>query len=179
MEIIRLIIFGFVIGVIARFLMPGPQPMGIILTTVLGVAGSFVGGYLGHLLHGGEDGCWQPAGWIGSIIGAALLLLAYGLLAKEESEPCERSAVRFQLVAEQVRWRSLVGNVRFQIALTLLLVVGISLRLQAAETFPVKMRIDAEESLGPLRPIWRFFGADEPNYATMPNGRSCSANWAS
>ena len=41
------IVFGFVIGVIARFLMPGPQPMGIILTTVLGVAGSFLGGYLG------------------------------------------------------------------------------------------------------------------------------------
>ena len=73
MEIIRLIIFGFVIGVIARFLMPGPQPMGIILTTVLGVAGSFVGGYLGHLLHGGEVDMWQPAGWIGSIIGAALV----------------------------------------------------------------------------------------------------------
>ena len=54
MEIIRMIVFGFVIGVIARFLMPGPQPMGIILTTLLGVAGSFLGGYLGHLLHGGE-----------------------------------------------------------------------------------------------------------------------------
>jgi xylan 1,4-beta-xylosidase len=40
----------------------------------------------------------------------------------------------------------------------------------AAETFPVAVRIDAEKSLGPLKPIWRFFGADEPNYATMPNG---------
>lgn len=83
MEIIRLIVFGFVIGVIARFLMPGPQPMGIILTTVLGVAGSFVGGYLGHLFNEGEMNAWQPAGWIGSIIGAALLLLAYGMLAKK------------------------------------------------------------------------------------------------
>ncbi len=42
---------------------------------------------------------------------------------------------------------------------------------RAAESFPVTIRIDADESLGPLRPIWRFFGADEPNYATMPNGK--------
>jgi len=42
---------------------------------------------------------------------------------------------------------------------------------QAAESFPVAIRIDAKETLGPLRPIWRFFGADEPNYATMPNGK--------
>jgi uncharacterized membrane protein YeaQ/YmgE (transglycosylase-associated protein family) len=83
MEIVRMIIFGFVIGVIARFLMPGPQPMGIIMTTLLGVAGSFVGGYLGHMLHGGEMDVAAPAGWIGSTIGAALLLLAYGLLRKK------------------------------------------------------------------------------------------------
>jgi xylan 1,4-beta-xylosidase len=41
----------------------------------------------------------------------------------------------------------------------------------AAESFPVAIRIEAGESLGPLKPIWRFFGADEPNYATMPNGK--------
>jgi len=84
MHILYLILFGFVIGVIARFLMPGPQPMGIIMTTLLGIAGSFLGGYLGHLLHG-EGGTMEasPAGWIGSIIGAALLLLAYGLLRKK------------------------------------------------------------------------------------------------
>jgi xylan 1,4-beta-xylosidase len=40
-----------------------------------------------------------------------------------------------------------------------------------AESFPVDIRIDASQSLGPLKPIWRFFGADEPNYATMPHGR--------
>ena len=83
MEYVRMIVFGFVIGVIARFLMPGPQPMGIILTTLLGIAGSFVGGYLGHKLHGGEMDVAAPAGWIGSIIGAVLLLLAYGLLRKK------------------------------------------------------------------------------------------------
>jgi uncharacterized membrane protein YeaQ/YmgE (transglycosylase-associated protein family) len=85
MEIIRMIVFGFVIGVIARFLMPGPQPMGIIFTTLLGVAGSFLGGYLGHLLHGGEMNAAEPAGWIGSIIGAALLLLVAGFLRKKNT----------------------------------------------------------------------------------------------
>jgi uncharacterized membrane protein YeaQ/YmgE (transglycosylase-associated protein family) len=88
MEILRMIVFGFVIGVIARFLMPGPQPMGLIMTTILGVAGSFVGGYLGHLFHGGEEmDVMQPAGWIGSIIGAALLLLLYGFINKRRSAP--------------------------------------------------------------------------------------------
>lgn len=86
MNILYMIVFGFIIGVIARFLMPGPQPMGIIMTTLLGVAGSFLGGYLGYLLHGGEDGITEPspAGWIGSIIGAAILLFAYGLLTKKK-----------------------------------------------------------------------------------------------
>src|SRR5262245_49369159 len=53
MAIIGWIVFGLVVGIIARFLMPGPQPMGFILTAVLGVAGSFLGGYLGTLIHGG------------------------------------------------------------------------------------------------------------------------------
>jgi xylan 1,4-beta-xylosidase len=44
-------------------------------------------------------------------------------------------------------------------------------RSSADDSFPVTIRIDAEKSLGPLKPIWRFFGADEPNYATMPNGK--------
>jgi uncharacterized membrane protein YeaQ/YmgE (transglycosylase-associated protein family) len=85
MEILRMIVFGFVIGVIARFLIPGPQPLGLIMTTLLGIAGSFLGGYLGHLVHGGEMDAAQPAGWIGSIIGAVLLLLLYGLFKKKQA----------------------------------------------------------------------------------------------
>jgi uncharacterized membrane protein YeaQ/YmgE (transglycosylase-associated protein family) len=77
MAIIGWIVFGFVVGVIARFILPGQQPMGIILTTVLGVVGSFVGGYLGSLIHGGPMDAAQPAGWIGSIIGSILLLAAF------------------------------------------------------------------------------------------------------
>jgi xylan 1,4-beta-xylosidase len=48
--------------------------------------------------------------------------------------------------------------------------IGLAADLRADESFPVAIRIDARESLGELRPIWRFFGADEPNYATLPNG---------
>jgi uncharacterized membrane protein YeaQ/YmgE (transglycosylase-associated protein family) len=74
MAIIGWIVFGFVVGVIARFFLPGPDPMGIILTTVLGIAGSFVGGYLGHLIKGGDIDTADPAGWLGSIAGAIILL---------------------------------------------------------------------------------------------------------
>ena len=74
MAIIGWIVFGFIVGLIARFFLPGPDPMGIILTTALGVAGSFVGGYLGSLIHGGPLDVSQPAGWLGSIAGAIILL---------------------------------------------------------------------------------------------------------
>ena len=83
MAFIGWVVFGFVVGVIARFLMPGPHPMGLILTTLLGVAGSFLGGYMGSMLHGGGIDVAEPAGWIGSIIGAALLLFGYGFLKKK------------------------------------------------------------------------------------------------
>ncbi len=45
--------------------------------------------------------------------------------------------------------------------------------------FPVSIRVDAAKTKGGLRPIWRFFGADEPNYATMKDGQKLMANWAS
>ncbi|HEV2130190.1 MAG TPA: GlsB/YeaQ/YmgE family stress response membrane protein [Longimicrobiaceae bacterium] len=73
--IIGWIIFGAVIGFIARFLMPGRDPMGFLMTILLGVAGSVVGGYLAGFIFGGRG--TDPAGWIGSIIGALLLLFLY------------------------------------------------------------------------------------------------------
>ena len=78
------IIFGLVIGLIARAIMPGSQSMGFILTAVLGIAGSFVGGWLGTFLSGagGQPDLNQAAGWIGSIIGALILLFGYGMVAK-------------------------------------------------------------------------------------------------
>jgi uncharacterized membrane protein YeaQ/YmgE (transglycosylase-associated protein family) len=81
--IVGWIVFGLIIGIIARFLMPGPQPMGFILTVLLGIAGSFIGGWLGSLFHGGPVDISQAAGWLGSIVGALLLLLAYGMMTKK------------------------------------------------------------------------------------------------
>ena len=71
------IIFGLVVGVIAKFLMPGRDPGGWIVTILLGIAGSFVGGFLASSLGHGNS---QTAGWIGSIIGAMVLLFLYRLM---------------------------------------------------------------------------------------------------
>jgi uncharacterized membrane protein YeaQ/YmgE (transglycosylase-associated protein family) len=81
MSIIWIIVVGLVVGLIARAVMPGEQKMGFVLTTVLGVAGSFVAGYLGQAIGWYQAG--QGAGFIGSIVGALILLFGYGLLAKK------------------------------------------------------------------------------------------------
>jgi uncharacterized membrane protein YeaQ/YmgE (transglycosylase-associated protein family) len=75
MSIIGWIIFGAIIGVLARFIMPGRDPMGWVMTILLGIAGSVVGGLLLGLIIGGRT--TDPAGWIGSILGALLLLWLY------------------------------------------------------------------------------------------------------
>lgn len=77
MEFIGWIIFGLIVGAIAKLLMPGNDPGGWIVTILLGIAGSFVGGFLARMLTGSTGG---PAGWIGSIIGAMVLLLIYRLV---------------------------------------------------------------------------------------------------
>ena len=73
MHIIAAILFGLVVGIIAKLLMPGRDPGGFIVTILLGIAGSFVGTYLGRALWGGN----YAAGWIASIVGAMVLLLLY------------------------------------------------------------------------------------------------------
>ncbi len=80
--IIGWIVFGLIVGIIARFLLPGPQPLGFILTSLLGIAGSFVGGSIGSLIHGGGFDIAQPSGWLGSIVGAILLLFGYSMISK-------------------------------------------------------------------------------------------------
>jgi uncharacterized membrane protein YeaQ/YmgE (transglycosylase-associated protein family) len=77
--ILGLIIVGLIAGFIARALVPGPDPMGIAGTIALGIVGSFVGGFLGDLLFGRGDTAdgLEPAGIIGSIIGAIIVLLIY------------------------------------------------------------------------------------------------------
>ena len=77
MHILGWILFGLVVGAIAKFLMPGRDPGGWIVTILLGIAGSFVGGFLATTLMGRDQ---QAAGWIGSIIGAVVLLFIYRLI---------------------------------------------------------------------------------------------------
>ena len=77
MSFIGWIIFGAIVGAIAKFLMPGKDPGGWIVTILLGIAGSFVGGFLATAVMGKNE---QTAGWIGSIIGAMVLLFIYRLI---------------------------------------------------------------------------------------------------
>jgi len=74
--ILTWIVVGLIVGVIARFIVPGPDPLGWIGTIVLGSVGSFVGGFLANLIFTGQASV-QPAGWIGSIVGAVIVLLIW------------------------------------------------------------------------------------------------------
>jgi uncharacterized membrane protein YeaQ/YmgE (transglycosylase-associated protein family) len=76
MEILWLIVVGAIVGAIARFLVPGRDPMGIVATILLGIVGSFLGGFLASLIFDGEF-VLRTAGWIGSILGAVVALLIY------------------------------------------------------------------------------------------------------
>jgi uncharacterized membrane protein YeaQ/YmgE (transglycosylase-associated protein family) len=78
MEFIGAIIIGLLVGAVAKFLTPGKDPGGCIITILLGLAGSFVGTYLGQAL--GLYRVGEPAGFIGSVAGAVLLLLLYRLI---------------------------------------------------------------------------------------------------
>jgi uncharacterized membrane protein YeaQ/YmgE (transglycosylase-associated protein family) len=77
--LLQLIIVGLIAGAIARLLVPGRDPIGCLGTILLGMVGSFVGGFLGWLLFGKnlEDGAFQPSGLFGSIIGAIVALLIW------------------------------------------------------------------------------------------------------
>ncbi|HTC97491.1 MAG TPA: GlsB/YeaQ/YmgE family stress response membrane protein [Bradyrhizobium sp.] len=80
MHILWTIIIGFVVGVIAKFIMPGDktEPKGFILTAILGIIGAFVATYLGQAV--GWYGPGESTGFLGSIVGAVILLLIYGLI---------------------------------------------------------------------------------------------------
>src|SRR5205814_2494131 len=75
MSIIMTIIIGFIVGLVARFLMPGRDPMGFILTTLLGIVGALLASWVGQAR--GWYAWSQAAGFIGSVIGAIIVLLCY------------------------------------------------------------------------------------------------------
>lgn len=80
---IWMFLIGLVIGVVAKFLMPGKDPGGFIVTGLLGIAGSLLAGWLGQMLGWYRPG--QPAGFIMSVIGALILLFLYRLLLKPKA----------------------------------------------------------------------------------------------
>jgi uncharacterized membrane protein YeaQ/YmgE (transglycosylase-associated protein family) len=80
MSILWTIIIGFLAGIIAKLIMPGPnEPSGFVLTTVLGIVGAFVASYLGQVL--GWYGPGEGAGLIGAIVGSVVVLFVYGMFA--------------------------------------------------------------------------------------------------
>ena len=84
--IVVLIIIGLVAGFLARALVPGDDSMGIGATIVLGIIGSFLGGFLASLLFGGDnDNYLRPAGLLGSVVGAVIALLVYNATSGRRS----------------------------------------------------------------------------------------------
>lgn len=85
MSIIWAIIIGFIVGLVARALMPGKDPSGFIITTLLGIGGAVIGKWLGQGLGLYREG--DPAGFFMSVIGAMVLLFIYHLLNKNRAAP--------------------------------------------------------------------------------------------
>ena len=80
MHLIGTIIVGFIVGVLAKFLHPGRENMGFIMTTLLGIGGAFLSTYIGQALGLYQAG--QTAGFIGALIGAILILIVYGFVKR-------------------------------------------------------------------------------------------------
>jgi len=100
--IVWLLVVGLIAGFVARLLVPGRDPMGILGTILLGVVGSFIGGFLGYVLFGKDldEGALQASGIIGSIIGAVIALLVYRAITRRSRRGAfGRSAVPVR------RWR--------------------------------------------------------------------------
>jgi uncharacterized membrane protein YeaQ/YmgE (transglycosylase-associated protein family) len=83
MGILTWIVFGLVVGIIAKLLTPGRDPGGFIVTMLLGIAGALVGGFLGRAM--GLYGPDQSAGWLMSILGAVILLVVYRMAVRRKA----------------------------------------------------------------------------------------------
>ena len=85
MSIVWMIVIGFIVGLLARAVMPGTQKLGLIMTAVLGIAGALVAGFIGQAVGWYQAG--QPAGFVASVIGALIVLFIYGKLQKPKPPP--------------------------------------------------------------------------------------------
>lgn len=90
--IIGILIVGLVAGFLARALVPGDDSMSFVQTLILGIVGSFIGGFLGYLIFGkdSDEGFLQPSSWIGSLIGAIIALLIWRAVKGRSGRPVAR-----------------------------------------------------------------------------------------
>ncbi|WP_017242017.1 GlsB/YeaQ/YmgE family stress response membrane protein [Streptomyces sp. SS] len=86
MGILAWILLGLLAGIIAKMLMPGKDPGGIILTTLIGIAGGLLGGWLGKVLFDVDsvDGFFELSTWVAAIVGSIILLAVYRLFARRK-----------------------------------------------------------------------------------------------
>jgi uncharacterized membrane protein YeaQ/YmgE (transglycosylase-associated protein family) len=87
--LLQLTVIGLIAGALARLILPGRDPIGCLGTIVLGMVGSFIGGFLGFLLFGRnlEEGAIQPSGLFGSIVGAVIALLIWRRVSRRSPRP--------------------------------------------------------------------------------------------
>jgi len=85
MSILLFILFGVAAGLIARAIMPGKQGMGMVMTGLLGIAGSFVGGFVGSMLTGSSVLDFNTSGLIGSVLGALAVLAIMGFAGRSRA----------------------------------------------------------------------------------------------
>jgi uncharacterized membrane protein YeaQ/YmgE (transglycosylase-associated protein family) len=85
MSILLFIVFGIVAGFLARAIMPGKQGMGLVMTGLLGIAGSFVGGFVGSMISGASVLDFNTTGLIGSVLGALAVLAIMGFAGRSRT----------------------------------------------------------------------------------------------
>jgi uncharacterized membrane protein YeaQ/YmgE (transglycosylase-associated protein family) len=83
LHLLWIIIIGFIAGAVAKFLMPGKDPGGFLITTALGVGGALIATYLGRLIGWYQEG--QSAGFIAAVVGAIIVLVAYRVIRKKQA----------------------------------------------------------------------------------------------
>lgn len=81
-------LIGLIVGIVAKFLMPGKDPGGFVITAIIGIAGMFLGGWLSSVIFGthiSPSGSIEPAGFFGGVIGAIILLAIYRMFTRKTS----------------------------------------------------------------------------------------------